>query len=107
MEAEMADDTFPGWHGTTIIGVKKGGEVVIAGDGRVDCWMRDWNEPLNMNRTGYFGSEKDGGFAEYAKIDHKNVKAVDSDMTDAELATFSCSSTTAEGMLNRAQVGGR
>ena len=31
----MADDTFPGWHGTTIIGVKKGGEVVIAGDGQV------------------------------------------------------------------------
>ncbi len=26
---------FPGWHGTTIIGVKKGGKVVIAGDGQV------------------------------------------------------------------------
>ena len=26
---------FPGWHGTTIIGVRKGGEVVIAGDGQV------------------------------------------------------------------------
>ena len=31
----MADDTFPGWHGTTIIGVKKNGRVVIAGDGQV------------------------------------------------------------------------
>lgn len=31
----MSDDTFPGWHGTTIIGVKKDGEVVIAGDGQV------------------------------------------------------------------------
>lgn len=31
----MADDKFPGWHGTTIIGVKKDGEVVIAGDGQV------------------------------------------------------------------------
>ena len=31
----MADDNFPGWHGTTIIGVRKGGEVVIAGDGQV------------------------------------------------------------------------
>ena len=30
----MADD-FPGWHGTTIIGVKKGGQIVIAGDGQV------------------------------------------------------------------------
>ena len=31
----MADDQFPGWHGTTIIGVKKGDEVVVAGDGQV------------------------------------------------------------------------
>jgi ATP-dependent HslUV protease subunit HslV len=31
----MAREDFPGWHGTTIIGVKKGGEVVIAGDGQV------------------------------------------------------------------------
>ncbi len=31
----MADDQFPGWHGTTIIGVRKGGKVVVAGDGQV------------------------------------------------------------------------
>ena len=31
----MADDQFPRWHGTTIIGVRKDGEVVIAGDGQV------------------------------------------------------------------------
>ncbi len=31
----MADSDFPGWHGTTIIGVRKGGKVVIAGDGQV------------------------------------------------------------------------
>ena len=31
----MADKDFPGWHGTTIIGVRKGGRVVIAGDGQV------------------------------------------------------------------------
>ena len=31
----MADQDFPGWHGTTIIGVRKDGEVVIAGDGQV------------------------------------------------------------------------
>lgn len=31
----MADPAFPGWHGTTIIGVRKGGRVVIAGDGQV------------------------------------------------------------------------
>jgi len=31
----MSESGFPGWHGTTIIGVKKGGKVVIAGDGQV------------------------------------------------------------------------
>jgi len=31
----MSSNEFPGWHGTTIIGVRKGGEVVIAGDGQV------------------------------------------------------------------------
>ena len=28
-------ESFPAWHGTTIIGVRKGGQVVIAGDGQV------------------------------------------------------------------------
>lgn len=31
----MSENKFPGWHGTTIIGVRKGGKVVIAGDGQV------------------------------------------------------------------------
>ncbi|MFY0693175.1 MAG: ATP-dependent protease subunit HslV [Paracoccaceae bacterium] len=31
----MADEKFPGWHGTTIIGVRKNGKVVVAGDGQV------------------------------------------------------------------------
>ncbi len=31
----MSREEFPGWHGTTIIGVKKDGQVVIAGDGQV------------------------------------------------------------------------
>jgi len=34
----MSDsETFPGWHGTTIVGVRKGGEVVLAGDGQVSA----------------------------------------------------------------------
>jgi len=31
----MANEKFGTWHGTTIIGVKKNGKVVIAGDGQV------------------------------------------------------------------------
>jgi ATP-dependent HslUV protease, peptidase subunit HslV len=28
-------EQFPGWHGTTIVAVRKGGRVVVAGDGQV------------------------------------------------------------------------
>lgn len=31
----MADERFLGWHGTTIVAVRKGGSVVVAGDGQV------------------------------------------------------------------------
>ena len=33
----MRDDEtrFPGWHGTTIVAVQKGGRVAVAGDGQV------------------------------------------------------------------------
>jgi ATP-dependent HslUV protease subunit HslV len=31
----MPDGDFPGWHGTTILAVRKRGRVVVAGDGQV------------------------------------------------------------------------
>jgi len=31
----MSQPEFPAWHGTTILSVRKGGKVVIAGDGQV------------------------------------------------------------------------
>jgi ATP-dependent HslUV protease, peptidase subunit HslV len=31
----MSETQFPGWHGTTILAVRKGGEVVVGGDGQV------------------------------------------------------------------------
>ena len=71
----------------------------------VDGWQRDWSEPENMEKAVYFGSEVDGGFAEYAVCDVRSMAVVDSVLTDAALATFSCSYTTAEGMLNRANAG--
>ncbi len=70
----------------------------------MDCWLRDWDDPLNKDKTGYIGSECDGGFAEYMVIDHRNVGVVESELSDAELATFACSYSTAEGMLTRANV---
>ncbi|MEM9523214.1 MAG: ATP-dependent protease subunit HslV [Pseudomonadota bacterium] len=31
----MTQERFPDWHGTTVLGVRKGGHVAIAGDGQV------------------------------------------------------------------------
>lgn len=31
----MSEERFPGWHGTTIVAVRRGGAVVVAGDGQV------------------------------------------------------------------------
>jgi NADPH:quinone reductase-like Zn-dependent oxidoreductase len=70
----------------------------------VDTWLRDWEDPDDLDKCRYFGSEVDGGFAEYTKAPFKNVHAVNSDLSDAELATFATSSITAENMLRRAEV---
>lgn len=102
--------TFPRIQGAdvcgTVVSVGANGDAALVGKRVItDNWLRDWNNPDDKYATGYYGSECDGGFAEYAVIDHRNVGAVESTMTDAELATFSCSYTTAEGMLSRANVG--
>ncbi len=52
----------------------------------------------------YFGSECDGGFAEYAVIAARHAYKIDSELSDIELASFSCSYSTAENMLTRANV---
>ena len=70
-----------------------------AGAGRS---LAAWSDPLNREQCGYFGSECDGGFADYTVADVRNVHVVDSDLADAELATFPTSYMTAENMLNRA-----
>ena len=102
--------TFPRIQGAdavgTVVAVGANADADLIGKRvMLDCWLRDWTDVENRDKTGYFGSERDGGFAQYTTADRRNVMAVNSDLSDAELATFSCSYTTAEGMLNRAAVG--
>ena len=101
--------TFPRIQGADVCGI-----IVAVGQGvdaarigeRVitDNWLRDPDDPTNMDKTGYYGSERDGGFAEFTTIPATNAIAVNAPLSDAELATFSCSYSTAEGMLTRANV---
>ena len=52
-----------------------------------------------------YGSEIDGGFAQFTVAPSAEVYAVDCDWTDAELASIPCAYSTAENMLHRAGVG--
>jgi NADPH:quinone reductase-like Zn-dependent oxidoreductase len=107
------------WGGSGIMfpriqGADVCGHIVAVGDGvdparigeRIisDNWIRDPADPENMDKAGYFGSERNGGFAQYTTLPSPNAVAIRSDYSDAELATFSCSYSTAEGMLTRAKV---
>ena len=107
---EGAEDD--GWSGASfhfprIQGADACGRIVAAGSG-VDP-MRMGERVLVMpNLQGssrydirYFGSEVDGGFADYTCVPAINAFRVESSLSDAELASFPCAYATAENILTR------
>ena len=115
---EAADDADGGWRGGITFPRIQGADICgrvaalgpdVPGDllGRrvlIDTWQRDWDDPLNLEKCGYLGVERDGGYAEYTVVDARNIHPIDSDLSDAELATFATAWVTAENMLDRAKV---
>ena len=112
-DADAADSTwggrgveFPRIQGADVVG-----RVVALGDradaglvGRrvlVEPWLKDPAEPTDRSKARYLGSEADGGFAEFTMVPAVNVYPLDAELSDAELATFACASSTAEHMLQR------
>lgn len=89
------------------------GRVVAVGD-QVDCSLlneRVLVEPCIREAGGevlaapwYFGSECDGGFAEYTVVAARHACKINSKFSDVELASFPCSYSTAENLLTRASV---
>lgn len=51
-----------------------------------------------------FGSECDGGFAQYTKAPSRETYKIDCDWSDVELGSIPCAYSTAENMLHRANV---
>ncbi len=100
---------FPRIQGADVVG-----RIVAAGEGvsprrvgervLVDPWLRDPANPEDRNRAGYLGSERDGGFAQYTVVPEENAFVIQSDYSDAELATFPCAYSTAEHMLTRVDL---
>ena len=121
--AAAKDDDDATWSGTAlgfprIQGADVCGTIVAVGDQllpdrigeRVSiepCLCEENGQALPDDATAwYFGSECDGGFAEYTVVSARHAHAISSDcpLTDIELASFPCSYSTAENMLTRSQV---
>jgi NADPH:quinone reductase-like Zn-dependent oxidoreductase len=116
--AEITDDDAA-WSGEALTfpriqGADAAGRIVAVGPGVPAERIGERVLVRNMLRTyvGYrpyecwtFGSECDGGFAQFAVAPARETYAVNSDWSDADLAAIPCAYSTAENMLHRANVG--
>ena len=114
-----ADDADASWTGAALTfpriqGADCCGHVAAVGAGVDPARIGERVIVRNLLRSyvGYrpwecwtFGSECDGGFAQYAVAPSRETFAVACDWSDAELASIPCAWSTAENMLHRAQVG--
>ncbi len=100
--------SFPRIQGADICG-----EVIEVGEGAdsgligkrvlVEPCLREANGD-SLPSPWYIGSECDGGFADYVTVAARHAYPIRSPLSDMELASFTCSYSTAENMLTRAQV---
>ncbi len=70
----------------------------------IDPWFLDKNNPDDFSKARYFGSEVNGGYADYALAPIENVHVISSEYSNAELATFACAYGTAENLISRANL---
>jgi len=101
--------TFPRIQGADTVGyiVSTGHRVAPSRLGErviVNPWILNSNDWLNPINARYFGSEIDGGFAEYSCIRSCNAIKIDTELSDTELATFPCAMTTAENLIARTKL---
>lgn len=61
-------------------------------------------DPMSRDTMRYLGAERPGAFAQYTTALAENAWAVETDMSDVELASFPCSYSTAENLLTRSGV---
>ena len=80
------------------VGVGRIGERVV-----IEPCLREANGAA-LTSPWFLGSEIDGGFAQFTRVASRHAHAIESDMTDVELASFPCSYSTAENLLTRARV---
>ncbi len=69
----------------------------------IEPCLREANGKI-LDQPWYFGSECDGGFAEYTVVATRHAHKIISELSDIDLASFPCSYSTAENLLTRADV---
>ena len=70
----MSDTKSPGWHGTTIVGVRKGSQVVVAGDGQVSLGPTVIKgSARKVRRLSPGGNDVVVGFANPGWANHENI----------------------------------
>jgi NADPH:quinone reductase-like Zn-dependent oxidoreductase len=99
---------FPRIQGADVCGyiIAVGGEVSSDRIGErvlIEPCIREANGNI-LDQPWYFGSECDGGFAEYTVVACRHAHKIDSELSDVHLASFPCSYSTAENLLTRANV---
>jgi len=99
---------FPRIQGADVCGhiVAVGTEINASRIGErvlIEPCLREANKKI-LDPPWYFGSECDGGFAEYTLVAARHAYKIDSDMSDTDLASFPCAYATAENLLTRANV---
>ncbi|MEM8581305.1 MAG: alcohol dehydrogenase family protein, partial [Pseudomonadota bacterium] len=118
-KSENASSNDASWTGEAlqfprIQGADVCGHIVAVGDGvdPVRIGERVIVEPSLREANGrdlpapwYFGSECDGGFAQFTRVAARHAVSVTSVLSDIALASFPCSYSTAENMLTRSKVG--
>lgn len=104
-----------GWTGALpqfprIQGADAAGRIVAVGEGGDSSRIgqRVLVEPVFRGASRfeavYFGSEVDGAFAQYARVPSAHAHAIETGLTDTELASFPCAYSAAENMLTRTAV---
>jgi len=115
---ETADDDDGSWSGTPLTfpriqGADCCGEIVAVGEGVDESRIGERVLVRTMQQAPVdyqpfvcwtVGSECDGGFAQYMTAYGAETFKVDCDWSDIELASIPCAYSTAENMLERANV---
>ena len=116
VDSAAEDSDSGGWSaGLTfprIQGADAAGTIVAVGDDvdrarigeRVMVRTMQASRSAPDSETEVFGSEFDGGFAQFATTRASEAFRVDSDLSDIELASFPCAYSTAEGMIHKIGV---